>query len=149
MLFNSFFGLKLKKLIAQLAIFFIVIIVFFLLIQTKNDKKHEKIRNSEIIYEKNEFNDELVKKRVKQSAPWLKIKVKSVDLSSFVDFIEENTFEFDQWKLSDGILKKFYKNGNLHDCEVLEVDMLDFLKENQNDIDILVKRFLNKFQSIE
>jgi len=79
MLFNSFFGLKLKKLIAQLAIFFIVIIFFFLLIQTKNDKKHEKIRNSEIIYEKNEFNDKLVKKRVKQSAPWLKIKVKSGD----------------------------------------------------------------------
>ena len=79
----------------------------------------------------------------------LKIKVKSVDLSSFVDFIEENTFEFDQWKLSDGILKKFYKNGNLHDCEILEEDMLDFLKENQNDIDVLVKKFLNKFQSIE
>ena len=79
----------------------------------------------------------------------LKMKVKSVDLSSFVDFIEENTFEFDQWKLSDGILKKFYKNGNLHDCEILEEDMLDFLKENQNDIDVLVKKFLNKFQSIE
>ena len=79
----------------------------------------------------------------------LKMKVKSADLSSFVDFINENTFEFDQWKLSDGILKKFYKNGNLHDCEILEEDMLDFLKENQNDIDVLVKKFLNKFKSIE
>ena len=63
MLSNSFFGLKLKKLITQLAIFFIVIVVFFLLIQTKkNSKKHENFGNTEIIYEKNEFNNELIKK---------------------------------------------------------------------------------------
>jgi len=79
MLFNSFFGLKLKKLITQLTIFFIVIITFFLLIQTKNSKKKENFGNSEIIYEKNEFNNELIKKRVKQAIPLLKIKVKSGD----------------------------------------------------------------------
>ena len=79
MLFNTFIGLKLKKIIAQLAIFFIAIIVFFLLIQNKNDKMNTKIENVEIIYEKNEFNNELVKKRVKQAAPTLKISVKSGD----------------------------------------------------------------------
>jgi len=79
MLFNSFFGLKLKKLITQLTIFFIVIITFFLLIQTKNSKKKENFGNTEIIYEKNEFNNELIKKRVKQAIPLLKIKVKSGD----------------------------------------------------------------------
>ena len=79
MLSNSFFGLKLKKLITQLAIFFIVITIFFLLIQTKNGKKHENFGNTEIIYEKNEFNNELIKKRIKQAAPSLKIKVKSGD----------------------------------------------------------------------
>ena len=79
MLFNSFFGLKLKKLITQLTIFFIVIITFFLLIQTKNSKKKENFGNSEIIYEKNEFNNELIKKRVKQAIPLLKIEVKSGD----------------------------------------------------------------------
>ena len=79
MLFNSFFGLKLKKLITQLTIFFIVIITFFLLIQTKNSKKKENFGNTEIIYEKNEFNNELIKKRVKQAIPLLKIEVKSGD----------------------------------------------------------------------
>jgi len=79
MLFNTFIGLKLKKIIAQLAIFFIAIIVFFLLIQNKNDKMNTKIENVEIIYEKNEFNNELVKKRIKQTAPSLKINVKSGD----------------------------------------------------------------------
>ena len=79
MLFNTFIGLKLKKIITQLVIFFIVIIIFFLLIQKKNNKLNTKIENIEIIYEKNEFNNELVKKRVKQSAPTLKINVKSGD----------------------------------------------------------------------
>ena len=79
MLFNTFVGLKLKKVITQLTIFFIVIIVFFLLIQKKNDKIDKKVGNMEIIYEKNKFNDELVKKRVKQAAPSLKITVKYGD----------------------------------------------------------------------
>ena len=79
MLFNTFIGLKLKKIITQFAIFFIVIIIFFLLIQNKNNKLNTKIENVEIIYEKNEFNNELVKKRVKQAAPTLKINVKSGD----------------------------------------------------------------------
>ena len=83
MLFNSFFGLKLKKLLTQLVIFFIVIITFFLLIQTRNNEKYENFGNTEIIYEKNEFNNELIKKRVKQSAPSLKIKVKYGDTFGF------------------------------------------------------------------
>ena len=91
MLSNSFFGLKLKKLITQLAIFFIVIVVFFLLIQTKNGKKHENFGNTEIIYEKNEFNNELIKKRVKQVAPSLKIKVKSGD--ALEKILKKNGFQ--------------------------------------------------------
>ena len=79
MLFNTFIGLRLKKLIIQLTIFFFAIIAFLLLIQSKNDKKDIKIDNSEVIYEKNEFNEELVNKRLKQSAPRLNIKVKSGD----------------------------------------------------------------------
>ena len=91
MLSNSFFGLKLKKLITQLAIFFIVITIFFLLIQTKNGKKHENFGNTEIIYEKNEFNNELIKKRIKQAAPLLKIKVKSGD--TLEKILKKNGFQ--------------------------------------------------------
>ena len=65
----------------------------------------------------------------------LNTKVESTDLSSFVDFIDSNTFDFDQWKLSDNVLKKFFKNGNLHDCKILEEDMLDFSQKNQSVID--------------
>jgi len=79
MLFNTFIGLKLKKLIIQLTIFFFAIIAFLLLIQSKNGKKDIKIDNYEVIYEKNEFNEELVNKRLKQAAPRLNIKVKSGD----------------------------------------------------------------------
>ena len=91
MLSNSFFGLKLKKLITQLAIFFIVIAIFFLLIQTKNSKKRENFGNTEIIYEKNEFNNELIKKRIKQVAPSLKIKVKSGD--TLEKILKKNGFQ--------------------------------------------------------
>ena len=79
MLFNTFIGIKLKKLLIQLTIFFFAIIAFLLLIQSKNDKKDIKIDNYEVIYEKNEFNEELINKRVKQAAPRLDIKVKSGD----------------------------------------------------------------------
>ena len=53
MLFNTFLGLKLKRILTQLTIFIAVIAIFFLIIQTKNDKKDNKIANPEIIYEKN------------------------------------------------------------------------------------------------
>ena len=91
MLFNTFIGLKLKKIITQLAIFFIVIIIFFLLIQNKNNKLNTKIENVEIIYEKNEFNNELIKKRIKQAAPSLKIKVKSGD--TLEKILKKNGFQ--------------------------------------------------------
>ncbi len=79
MLFNTFIGLRLKKLIIQLTVFFFAIIAFLLLIQSKNDKKEIKTDNSEVIYEKNEFNEKLINKRIKQAAPRLDIKVKSGD----------------------------------------------------------------------
>ena len=46
---------------------------------SKSDKNDKNIENSEIIYNKNEFNDKLIKKRVRQTAPVIKIKVKSGD----------------------------------------------------------------------
>ena len=78
MLYNTFIGLKLKKLITQLTIF-IAIISFFLIIQKKNDESTKKIENIEVIYEKNDFNNELLKKRVKQTASSIKIRIKSGD----------------------------------------------------------------------
>tara|TARA_Y100000590_G_C15672168_1_gene996652 strand:- start:517 stop:1806 length:1290 start_codon:yes stop_codon:yes gene_type:complete len=91
MLFNSFLGLKLKKFLTQLSIFFIIILTFFLLINDKNDKKSENTDNSEVIYEKNDFNDKLIDKRVKQIAPLLKIKVKYGD--TLEKILKKNGFQ--------------------------------------------------------
>jgi len=79
MIFNTFIGLKLKKIITQISVFIASITIFFLLIDKNNDKNDKNIENSEIIYNKNEFNDKLIKKRVRQTAPVIKIKVKSGD----------------------------------------------------------------------
>ena len=78
MIFNTFIGLKLKKFITQITIF-ISIILFFIIIQKKNSKPLKKAKNIEIIYEKDNFNDQLVKKRVKEAAPLIEIKIKSGD----------------------------------------------------------------------
>ena len=111
MLFNSFFGLKLKKLITQLAIFIVVITAFYLIISNKSDKNYKKSNNIEIIYENNEFNKELVKKRVKDAAPSLKIKVKYGDtLESILKGIG-----FDNKEIADAIkeTKKEFNPKNL------------------------------------
>ena len=79
MIFNTFIGLKLKKIITQISVFIASITIFFLLIDKNSDKNDKNIENSEIIYNKNEFNDKLIKKRVRQTAPVIKIKVKSGD----------------------------------------------------------------------
>ena len=76
MIFNTFIGLKLKKIITKISVFIASITIFFLLIDKNNDKNDKNIENSEIIYNKNEFNDKLIKKRVRQTAPVIKIKVK-------------------------------------------------------------------------
>ena len=114
MLFNTFLGLKLKKLITQLLIFFVTILIFILIINKKNDKKHEIVENYEIIYEKNQFNDKLVEKRLKQSAPSLKIKVKSGDTlekilkkskftnQEIVNIIKETKSIFNPKELTEG-----------------------------------------------
>jgi len=137
MLSNSFFGLKLKKLIAQLAIFFLVITIFFLLIQIKNDKKHEKIGNTEIIYEKNEFNDELVKKRVEESAPLLKINVKSGD--TLEKILKKNGFQNQEIVEIIKETKKIFDPKNLIVGKEISIKYENKNKKNINSIFIPLK----------
>ena len=137
MLSNSFFGLKLKKLIAQLAIFFLIITIFFLLIQIKNDKKHEKIGNTEIIYEKNEFNDELVKKRVEESAPLLKINVKSGD--TLEKILKKNGFQNQEIVEIIKETKKIFDPKNLIVGKEISIKYENKNKKNINSIFIPLK----------
>ena len=142
MLFNSFFGLKLKKLITQLTIFFIVIITFFLLIQTKNSKKKENFGNSEIIYEKNEFNNELIKKRVKQAYPSLKVKVKSGDtlekILKKIGFDNQEVFEVIEET------KKIFDPRNLIIGKEITIKYENKEKNNKNINSIFIPLEFNK-----
>ena len=142
MLFNSFFGLKLKKLLTQLVIFFIVIITFFLLIQTRNNEKYENFGNTEIIYEKNEFNNELIKKRVKQAYPSLKVKVKSGDtlekILKKIGFDNQEVFEVIEET------KKIFDPRNLIIGKEITIKYENKEKNNKNINSIFIPLEFNK-----
>ena len=67
--------------------------------------------NTEIIYEKNEFNNELIKKRVKQVAPSLKIKVKSND--TLEKILKKNGFQNQEIFEVIKEIKKIFNPKNL------------------------------------
>jgi len=142
MLFNSFFGLKLKKLLTQLVIFFIVIVTFFLLIQTRNNEKYENFGNTEIIYEKNEFNNELIKKRVKQAYPSLKVKVKSGDtlekILKKIGFDNQEVFEVIEET------KKIFDPRNLIIGKEITIKYENKEKNNKNINSIFIPLEFNK-----
>tara|TARA_B100000029_G_scaffold84722_1_gene75367 strand:+ start:267 stop:1553 length:1287 start_codon:yes stop_codon:yes gene_type:complete len=139
MFFNTFIGLKLKKIITQLAIF-LSIIGFFLLIQEKNNNFAENNENSEIIYEKSDFNEELVKKRVEQSFPIEKIIVKSGD--TFEKILKKSGFE--NQEISEVIKesKKIFNPRNL--VEGKEINIKYENTEKKKIISILIPLEFNK-----
>ena len=77
MFFNTFLGEKLRRIISQIVIIFILLSVSIYFIQ--NEKKTTNDNKVEVIYERDKFNEVLLENRKKISAPVLKIKVKTGD----------------------------------------------------------------------
>lgn len=65
-------------------------------------------------------------------------------LTDLVNQIQKNTFEFDQWKISESAAKKFYQNGTHHNVIIHEKDVIDFLNEFSMELDFLSDQFLKK-----
>ena len=79
MFFNTFLGAKLRRIISQIVIIFILLSISIYFIQ--NEKKTTNDNKVEVIYERDKFNEVLLENRKKISAPVLKIKVNQ-ELSS-------------------------------------------------------------------
>jgi len=77
MFFNTFLGAKLRRIISQIVIIFILLSISIYFIQ--NEKKTTNDNKVEVIYERDKFNEVLLENRKKISAPVLKIKVKTGD----------------------------------------------------------------------
>ena len=94
MLFNTFLGSKLRKVITQILIIFAFVFITIYVIQKNNYKLKNNIKNSEIIFENSHFNEVLLAKRKHQSAPILKIKVKYGD--TLEKILKKNDFNNDE-----------------------------------------------------
>jgi len=77
MFFNTFLGAKLRRIISQIVVIFILLSISIYFIQ--NEKKTTNDNKVEVIYERDKFNEVLLENRKKISAPVLKIKVKTGD----------------------------------------------------------------------
>ena len=79
MFLNTFLGIKLRRFAAQIIIIFAFIFITIYIVKTKTSIQTNNRTNTEILFEQENFNKILLKKRKQQSAPNLKVKVKYGD----------------------------------------------------------------------
>ena len=104
MFFNTFLGAKLRRIISQIVIIFILLSVSIYCIQ--NEKKTTNDNKIEVIYERDKFNEVLLENRKRISAPVLKIKVKPGD--TLESILKTNDFNnIDIYEAIEEIKKKF------------------------------------------
>ena len=71
-------------------------------------------------------------------------KVNSIDLDKFLILLEEETFDFDLRGFNEKILAHFFNDGQLIDREISEKTMIEFLTDNEKDIEKLSLEYLEK-----
>ena len=71
-------------------------------------------------------------------------KVNSIDLDKFLILLEEETFDFDLRGFNEKILAHFFNDGELIDREISEKTMIEFLTDNEKDIEKLSLEYLEK-----
>ena len=94
MFFNTFLGIKLRKFVTQIIIIFGFILITIYVIKIKNPISKNNKTSSEVIFEQESFNETLLKKRKKQSAPILKVKIKYGD--TLEKILRNNNFKNDE-----------------------------------------------------
>jgi hypothetical protein len=77
----------------------------------------------------------------------LEKKVNSKELDEFVKFKEENTFEFYGSQFHTLCTKKFFHGGRLADVNITDDNMIEFLNENENKLELFVKSYINKINN--
>ena len=111
MFFNTFLGIKLRKFVTQIIIIFGFILITIYVIKIKNPISKNNKTSSEVIFEQESFNEILLKKRKKQSAPILKVKIKYGD--TLEKILRNNNFNNDE--IFDAIkeTKKIFNPKNI------------------------------------
>jgi len=68
------------------------------------------------------------------------------DLNKFVNFVNDNSFELDMFKLELGYAKFFYHDGNLVDVEISGQQMEAYLEKYRKEFDALADEHIKKIR---
>jgi hypothetical protein len=71
------------------------------------------------------------------------------DLNKFVNFVNDNSFELDMFKLELGYAKFFYHDGNLVDVEIAIPQMEAYLEKYKEEFDLLADQHISKIKTYE
>ena len=82
---------------------------------------------------------QLIKNKLKQ-------EVNAIDLERFLTILKENAFEFDMFEFVTNIAKKFYHDETLVDVHIDESEVKEFIKSNNELIEILSSVHLKKIE---
>ena len=74
----------------------------------------------------------------------LRKPIESSDLDKYVNFIEQNSVDFDILGFENLRNKYFYSGRMLSDVEIPELKMKSFLEENQTKFEPVVLKYINK-----
>ncbi len=77
----------------------------------------------------------------------LDTKIKSEDVNKFLNFMIHETIDFEWWAFQKDFYEKFYYDGNLHDVEISESKLKQFVNLHQNELDLLANEHIQKIQS--
>jgi capsule polysaccharide modification protein KpsS len=69
------------------------------------------------------------------------------DVSKFVNFIDDNSINFDLFDFLTNLSNRFLYNGFLQDVTILESDVVSFLDQHKDEFEFLVREHTKKFNS--
>jgi hypothetical protein len=79
----------------------------------------------------------------------LKHKVDPAYLDSYVDLLDQNSFEFDWFHFITSYQNLFYYGGHLADVEIPQEKMGQFIKEHKSTFDKISKEYLKKIKQLK
>ena len=79
----------------------------------------------------------------------LEKKVKKEDLNNYINYIEDNSFEFDYFKLQTVVNNTFFNRGFLKDIEIPIQKMDNFLHKNRNLLEKLADEHIKKIKELK
>jgi hypothetical protein len=76
-------------------------------------------------------------------------RVNEAELDKFVNFLEQNTIDFNWFDMEDKIRNTFFHGGSTMDANISPITMESFLENNASILDYVGKEHIKKIQNIK